>query len=438
MTGFAGRLEDAAEDAVRHTSPPKIKIGPDPPSSGVAHAAPAHVLDLPVSVRPHVDHRALEQALERAAARVDTGDSARLVALVEKKLAGRAVDALTTAERGALVESLRQELVRLCPGVEKRQKQFREQLRIASRIDIGSDVRRSTVTASGGTWVFWHSSSPISPVILGEGFVPTHRGNPIPTVRPAPMAAGISGQPRWRRRDGVIVDAPPPLPAQPTLATTGLSQEALEKAPDLVLEEFARARKSALAVAERELRPLPFKTSGVHRRTGTRITSIESYAPAVPGGEWNELTVITGVVGPDTTRLPDSALDEVLAPARHLPPELAGYARMHAWGPIFGDETLSGLAYGPHEAVNLFQKDTVEAFAFWGSKRSARLNVKAGMPLKVSQYVQYRDAGGVRLPFVRTVRYDFSLEDGRIISAVLDVTPDGKVTTSILPESILP
>jgi hypothetical protein len=372
-----------------------------------------------------VDHRALEQALERAQAKIGAGSSARLVSLVEHGLAGRALDGLPAAERAQLVESLRQELVRLCPGAQKRQHEFREQLRQTPRIDVDPDVRRSTVTVAGGTWIFWHSASPTAPVILGEGFAPTRLGNAVPKSRPPPAAAGIAGRPRWRRTDGAIVDAPPPLPMRPALAASGLSRQALEMAPELVLAEFARAGRAAAAVAARARKPLPFKSTSDHRRTGDRITRIEHYAPGVAGGEWDELIVISGVTGPDTARLPASELDRVLPPAGELPAEFAGYARMHAWGPIFGDETLAGLAYGPHVAVNLLQKNTLEGFGFWDAKRAAKLNVKAGMPVKVSQYVKYRPVAGVQRPFVRTVRYDFTLEDGTIYTAVLDVPREG-------------
>jgi len=427
MSGFASKLTDAAESAARHAPTPQAKVGPDPPVAGFGPSA-SSLPDLPVSVRPHVDHRALELSLERAAAKIGAGDSARLVALVEETLAGRAVDALSSAERAGLVAALRDELVALCPGVQQRQKRFREQLRIAPRVDIGSDVRRSTVTAPGGTWVFWHSPSPTSPVIFGEGFVPTRSGTAIPSARPQPSAAGITGQPRWRTAGGALVTAAPPLPGKPTLAPSGLSQDALEKAPELVLNEFARARKAALDSAERAAKPLPFRSSGYFRRAGTRITSIEQYTSKVPGGEWDELTVVTGVSGPETGRLGADAMDDVLPAAGTLDPALSGYARMHAWGPILGDETLTGLAYGPHEAVNLLQATTAEAFARWSAKRAGKLNIRAGVPVKVSQYVKYRRVNGTKRPFVRTVRYDYTLEDGTIATAVIDIPPDGKVT----------
>jgi hypothetical protein len=106
-------------------------------------------------------------------------------------------------------------------------------------------------------------------------------------------------------------------------------------------------------------------------------------------------------------------------------------ARMHPYGPIFGDETLAGLAYGPHETANLLASGHTEGFARFDAKRAGRLNVKAGTPVKVSQYVQYRPVKGSkagRYPFVVSVKYEYTLESGARVVAVIDISPKNEVT----------
>ena len=106
-------------------------------------------------------------------------------------------------------------------------------------------------------------------------------------------------------------------------------------------------------------------------------------------------------------------------------------ARMHAYGPVFGDETLAGAAYGPHKTANLLALGNTEAFARFGAKGAGRLNVKAGTPVKVSQYVKYRYVKGTkngRYPFVVSVKYQYTLESGELVTAVIDISPKGEVT----------
>ncbi len=180
--------------------------------------------------------------------------------------------------------------------------------------------------------------------------------------------------------------------------------------------------------------PAPFIPGpGGRTRRGTRISKIEHFTSAIPSGEWDTLTVIEGVIGPEIHRLPSTELDKVLPPPSSLGEDYGGYARMHGWGPGFGDETLAGLAYGPHKEANLLQSGTLEAFARWGSSRTKAIAVRHGTPLRVSQYVKHRRIKGVKYPFVRTVRYDFTLEDGTVVSAVLDISESGKVSVFTLP-----
>jgi hypothetical protein len=104
---------------------------------------------------------------------------------------------------------------------------------------------------------------------------------------------------------------------------------------------------------------------------------------------------------------------------------------MHVFGPIFGDEALAGIAFGPQKAANLLALGTTEAFARFGAKGAGRLNVKAGTPVKVFQYVKYRYVKGPkagRYPFVRTVKYQYTVESGELVTAVIDISPKGEVT----------
>src|SRR5262249_18646253 len=159
-----------------------------------------------------VDHAALERALEHAGAAVPAGDSARLVALAEQRLGGRAVEALGAAERQQLIEALRQELVKLCPGTAQRQKQLLAEAKALFPVERRSTVLIATASAPGGTWVFFHDGSKTAPVIWGESFFPREPGTAVPAKRPDLKKAGLTGTPTWRTVSGAFVPEPPPLP----------------------------------------------------------------------------------------------------------------------------------------------------------------------------------------------------------------------------------
>ncbi|OXM69336.1 hypothetical protein CF165_07330 [Amycolatopsis vastitatis] len=390
-------------------------------------------MSVPVAVRTVVDHAALERALEGAGSAVSAGDSARLVVIAEKKLAGRAVEALSAAERQQLVDALRQELVKLSPGAAERRRRLLADAKAMFSAENGSTLIVSTASAPGGTWVFFHDGSKTSPVIGGESFFPDLPGTPVPAKRPDPKKAGIAGSPSWRTASGGLVTKPPPLPAKPVTVPSGLDAQALEKAPDIVLGEIARARTAAVEAAERQAAPVKLSAAPGSRRAGQRIARITKVYPEVPGGVWDECTVAEGVTGPEVDRMPDSEMDKVLPTIGSLTddPKLQGMARMHAFGPILGDETLAGVAYGPHVAANLLASGHTEGFARVGAKQTGRLNVKAGTPVKVSQYVKYRPVKGSkagRYPFVVAVKYEYTLESGARTVAVIDISPRGEVT----------
>jgi len=437
MTDFASKLEKAAEEAVTHTHVPSAKVAPEPPHHAggeLPHGVPERTV--PVGIRTVVDHAALERAMDDVGAAVPTGDSARLVALAEEKLAGRAVDALSAAERQQLVDALRSELVKLAAGTTQRRRQLLDEVKGMFSAEHGSSVIVSTTSAPGGTWVYFHDGSPTSPVIWGESFFPNKPGTPVPVKRPDPKRAGLTGKVSWHTPSGKFVTEPPPLPAKPVMLPSGLDAQALEKAPDVVLEEMARARQAALEAAERQAAPVKLSAAPGTRRAGGRIASIEKLYPQLPGGAWDECIVVEGVTGPETARMPDSEMDKVLPRIGAITddPELLGMARMHPFGPIFGDETLAGLAYGPHEAANLLASGNTEGFARVGAKQTGRVNVKAGTPVRVSQYVKYRPvprSPAGRYPFVVTVKYEYTLESGAKTIAVIDISPKGDVTFHI-------
>ncbi|HCB06417.1 MAG TPA: hypothetical protein PLZ93_03445 [Nocardioides sp.] len=443
MSKFTDGFTASAKKSAGHVPVPAAKIGPEPPKKHGGNLPPASAVpsgaELPVLARPFLDRAGLERSLERAGLEAPPGTAAKLIHTAEERLAGRTLNALSDAEREALGDVLRQELARTCPGAELRQKQLREAARQGQFLELGRD-EIATTTVPGGVWIFWWSPSSKGPTILGESFVPRKPGTPVPAARPSPTQAGLKGSPRWRTSSGKVSTTPPPLPKKAVVAASGLSPDALDAMPDLVFDELRRARAAALEAAEKEFKATPLRAKPGLRRAGERIATIEQFAPKVPGGEWDELTVVRGRTGPEVERMASHELDKVLPPQRDLPPEMQGMARLHVFGPIFGDETLAGLAYGPHQAANLFQKDTAEAFARWDAKRANGLNIKAGMPVKVSQYVKHRRVGGRKLPFVKTVRYDFTLESGQILTAVIDipdtmwkVPPTGKVDFFVLP-----
>ena len=436
-TGFTTKLEHAAEDSVKKVAVPKKKVGPDPPhSSHVGSSSQALIdADLPLTARTFVDHPALERALEKGGVRVPSGDSARLIDLAEEWLAGRTLDALKTAERDALENALRQELVKLSTGVKRRQKDLLKDLKEMFSVDIESKVNMSMTSVQGGTWVFFHSPSSTKPVILSEAFVPNKAGAAMPKSRPSFKDAGITGTPTWKDAAGRISSTPPSLPARPTKMPSGLTPPTLDQAPALILEELARARNAAVQAAERQAAPIKLvRLAPGTRHAGDRISRIEKFAPSQPGGEWDELFVVEGVTGQEISRMPNAEMDKVLPEIGTLTndPQLKGkMARMHVFGPIFGDETLAGVAFGPHEEANLLAMGNTEAFARFGAKGAGRVNVKAGTPVKVSQYVKYRPIKGAkngRYPFVVSVKYQYTLESGELVTAVINISPKGEVT----------
>ncbi len=434
MSTFVTKLEKAAEEAMAHPHVPPVRVAPDPPHhlGGAAPVPLTYSAGLPVVVRTMVDHAALERALQKVGATVPAGGSAQLVALAEEMLDGRSLDGLAAAARKEIATALRDKLVRMAPGTAKRQRDLVAEAKALFSAKNSSAVLVATADAWGGTWVYFHDGSPTAPVIWGEAFVPHRPGTRVPSERPDLKMGGLSGTPTWRTASGKFVSKPPALPTKPVVVPSGLDPQALAQAPEAVLDEMARAQRAACEAAEQQSRPITLISAAPGtRRAGSRIFSIEEKYPSQPGGTWDKCTVAEGVTGPETIRMSETEMDRVLPRIGLLTddPELLGMARMHLFGPIFGDETLAGLAYGPHGAANLLASGYAEGFARFDARRAGRINVKAGTPVRVSQYVKYRTIKGQgRYPFVVSVKYEYTLESGARVAAVIDISPTGIVT----------
>ncbi|MFI9552804.1 hypothetical protein [Nonomuraea endophytica] len=437
MTIRAKDLERRALEAVSAPAahPAKVASPPEPPIKGIipdlAETPAAAVPDLPVAFRPHVRFPDLDRTLEAARAALPSGTAPRLIALVEQTLGGRNLAALTAAERGALRDRLRREIARSVPGAQRLQRALRDRFRNLRGARAGGDLLISTTDVRGGVWLFFHSKSAIDPVILGEAFVPVKPGTPLPRHLPDPAAAGLSGSSRWLDARNTLTTVRPPPPAKPTLARSELGPGALDRGPDLILEEVRRAEQAAAAAAAPRPRPrTPAAVTRAGSRTG-RILDVQEFTAAVPGGAWDAKIVATAVTGPEIKRLPSSELDKVLPPAGDLSPAYARYARCHALGPILGDEMTVGLAYGPQKAFNLLQSNTIEGFLRWDAGRTGRLNMKAESTVTVSVFLQHLRVKGRRVPFLRAAHYDVDLVDGRAAKIVLAIDEAGAVTLEV-------
>lgn len=430
--GFKDKLVQAAEQAAEH--PPVCRA---PHSTRLPQAAPMPTAALardalPLRVRSLVDHPALARSLERLGAGAAAGNVARLVALAEEMLEGRAVASLSAAQRSRIVDALRAELVESALSTAQRREQLMREVKRLFPSGAGAGVKLRTVPVDGGDWIFYWSESAGTPVIWGESFFPVHVGAPVPS-RPT-WTRRFGRRPRWRTADGTLVDEPPPLPPRPVSTPSGLAPGALDEAPEAVLDEMSRAHAAAVESARRLVRPVPLRGSPSARRAGQHIASIvETWNPGKSAGRaWDRKVVVEGITRPEAARLPPEAMDAVLPPISALTddPDLLGMARMHVFGPIFGDETLVGLAYGPHEAANLLASSWTEGFVRFDAKRLGMANVKAGTPVTVTQYIRDRPIKGVpgRHPFVVSVKYEYTLEDGGLWTAGFDVSPTGQVS----------
>lgn len=431
--GFGDKLLQAAEQAAAHPPVSRVRPTARPTRAASMPAAALSRGSLPLLVRSLVDHAGLARTLDRLGAGAAAGKVEHLVALAEEALKGRAVASLSATERARLVDGLRAELVKSALSTEQRRQRLLSEAKRLFSAEAGSALRLRTVPVEGGgTWIFFWSESAGAPVIWGESFFPVRAGAPLP-ARPS-LNGLFRGRPRWRTSNGSLVEQPPALPPRPVSMPSGLDQRALDEGPEAVLDEMTRARESAMEAASRLSKPVALRGSPSARRAGERIASIvETWNPSTsPARAWDRRVVAEGVTGPEVTRLPTQEMDAVLPRIGELTddPDLLGMARLHVFGPIFGDETLVGLAYGPHEAANLLASAWTEGFARFGAKRMGAINVKAGTPVTVTQYIQNRAIKGApgRYPFVVSVKYEYTLEDGKLWTAGFDISPSGQVS----------
>ncbi|MFI1439032.1 hypothetical protein [Streptomyces fructofermentans] len=425
------------------SAPHPLKTAPDPepPVLGRIVSPPPAVVDLAeqahalAAFRPHLDFRALRIALEDASAHLPSGTAPRLVALAEERLAGRSLTQLSATDMDGLRDDLRRQIARSAPGTKRLQRILRDRMRGLRGIRAGGGMLVSTARVQGGVWIFFHTRA-APPEIVGEAFLPLRRGAPLPARFPDPAQAGLVGQPRWWDAQHRLSPVRPPHP--PTVrASSELGSQALELGPELVLDAVGRAEQAAQAAQIRSRAVLPTaRTTKQRISTSDRILDYDVSAAEVAGGEWDTRVRLLVRTGPEVTRLPSTALDGVLSPPGTLDPTqknpaLRNLARCHALGPVLGDETLLGLAYGPHEAFNLLQVNTVEAFARWDFKRTGRLNFKAETTMAVSVYLAHIDVGGKKVPFLRAAHYEVELDDGQFAKFVLTIDGSGRVTKEV-------
>lgn len=421
--------------------PLKTAPEPEPPVLGRIDSPPLAAADLAeqaqalVAFRPHVDFRILRIALEDASAHLPSGTAPRLVALAEERLAGRALTQLSAIELEGLRDDLRRQIARSAPGAQRLQRVLRDRMRELRGIRAGGGVLVSTARVQGGVWIFFHTRA-ATPEIVGEAYLPLRQGAPLPARFPDPAEAGLLGTPRWwdaQHRPSPVRPPHPPM----VRASSELGPQAMELGPDLVLDAVRRAEQAAEAARVRSRAALSTARTAKQRiGTGDRILDYDVSAAEVPGGEWDTRIRLLVRTGPEITRLPNTELDKVLPlpgtldPTRKNP-ALRGLARCHALGPILGDETMLGLAYGPHEAFNLLQVRTVEAFARWDAKRTGRLNFRAESTMAISVYLAHIDVGGKKVPFLRAAHYEVELDDGQFAKFVLAIDGSNRVSKEV-------
>ncbi|PLS86855.1 MAG: hypothetical protein CYG60_05035 [Actinobacteria bacterium] len=283
---------------------------------------------------------------------------------------------------------------------------------------VSKGVTTTTVDTPEGVWVFASTGS-VDPVIVEEAFVPRIAGAQPPKSRPPYPAK--TGRPRWLLADGSLTYAEPTIPLHPERAPTGPAPGILEKAPGILIEQLMRAerRRSGAAWVPLTSKLVKFGRnvdSRLRRTLGLGIDSMEIYRPTQSSGQaYDTLVVIKGRTGRAPERVPDAdVLPQVSEVFGENAPEK--WARLHAWGPILGDSTPAGLAYGPVE-LNKLQRDTIEKY----------LNEWKSVELEVSVYLSHRKVDGSTYPFVRTVKYRWATSDGNIAQVALALDKDGKV-----------
>jgi hypothetical protein len=276
--------------------------------------------------RAFIDYAGLRRRLQTLAARLPSGVAEKVISEMEAALGRRLLRDLDPKELEALKTRARTTIAKSAPTVKQLQKELLDAALKLHGIRVGSNLLVSAVDVRGGVWVFFHTDAATDALIVGEAFVARRPGGAIPKTRPSPEAAGLRGKPRWSDGARVQTDPPPVRAAAPV--KSGLSEEALERGADAILDEMRRGEDAALAQAtqprpKREVvlrGPVPSKAALTQ---GTGIESISYRAPAAggpPPGKraWDTEVLIVGRTGPEIPRRPDTELDAVLPRAGEL------------------------------------------------------------------------------------------------------------------------
>ena len=206
-----------------------------------------------------------------------------------------------------------------------------------------------------------------------ETFTPIGGGSPSSTTAiPARPAFPGQGTPRWLGRSGRIYKAPPAAATSPPAVVTGIPVTLLRDAPPAIADQLFRTEAAKLArtrvpVTNTKVEivgAVPAEEQGKTGTLGYGIERIIYERPDGPGAYDYKVTV-EGTARPSVPRPGD---EDVLPRGGLL--GLVDAVRLHLWGPILGDSTPAGLAYGPEE-LNRLQLDTIEGFLKTGKRGSA-------------------------------------------------------------------
>jgi len=285
-------------------------------------------------------------------------------------------------------------------------------------------VVHTSVDLPAGVWTFFHTSG-ADPIVVRETFTPVGGGPPSSaTTIPARPAFPGKGTPRWLGRSGRIYKAPPAVGTGPPAVITGIPVTLLRDAPPAIADQLFRTEAAKLArtrvpvtdTKAEVVGAIPAEEQGKAVTLGYGIERIVYERPAGPGGAYDYKVTVEGTARPSLPRPGD---EDVLPRGGLL--SLMDAVRLHLWGPILGDSTPAGLAYGPEE-LNRRQLDTIEGFLKTGKRGSA-----AGAKVRATAYIKNKVVRGKLYPFLQTAVYEITLEDGSVQSFELGIDEDGKV-----------
>jgi hypothetical protein len=283
----------------------------------------------------------------------------------------------------------------------------------------GSPVTASRVDLTEGSWYFFHTDAS-NPVVVSEMFVPyAVASQAVLPKRPAfPSGAARggrnsgSGAPRWLD-SGVIGAKPPALSASPPRVLSGLPGAAMTEGPALVVDQLTRAElrqlsRSWIPFTNKEVHFIGVPEQRLKRTLGLGIDSIEYLPVAAGGGTTFDLRVrVKGWLGMEAVRTGD---ENVLPLPEALGLDelgLVGYQRLHLWGPILGDSTTAGIAYGSND-FNRVQLASIEKYL----KAGHRGNTSA-VHLEATAFIKLRKIGDDTYPFVHEVSYEYTVDGKR-------------------------